>query len=786
MTETGTKYRHYLYLDAVRVMAAVAAALHMLGLLDGGWLAVCTLMVLAGYLAARNAFAQEKYSVWRGWLRALLGVWLPVAAVACLTVLVVKYIPNIIWLDLKPETLSVIEAINNYWQAGAGRDAFADLFRTPFTPMWAAAMMVQLAVLFPLVFVIFRALGDKAGRAVPCWVLAAVSALSFVSFGILARTGFMRGYYSTFARLGAPLLGMTAAFIQHYYGGFIPRFVKNRAASIIILCVYTAAWVYIVGFAGNDAVWTTVREILKSGPSDYFLKMLLVTLISVRMTEYAALASEGGKAEGLKTAGAAGWGASYGFLLLISPLAFLAPYVLPGEWPVWQKLCAIAGAAVIGGLLLRAGTDIRKGAKALVLRIVLLALIVGGTGYAGYQFLQMEDKAAQLAGLSDKLEASAASMEEANKAYMSRVKANNEKYAADSAALAKEKEELPAKVRALPIVGLGDSVMVGGKAKTLELFPNGIIDAKIGDTAYPAPEKLRNLIKENKLGSPVILNYGANGDVRESTKVTIMELIGDRPVYWLTHTVARRQNINDSLRAFAAKYSNIKVVDWYALTRKHPEYFVADGIHLTAAGQAGFAKVIYDAIYEDYEKELAGRIEACEKARREDLASRISFFGNDLLAETYDALKAKYPNADFEYVSNERFAELRDGGSSGFIVIKDLIQTGIKNGTLANKVVLLFDTMSGFGENEYKELAELCKDRQLHIAVLSGDLLKTPDSMGAEAVSAKAALPANEAGAGVIELRAHSAERDLMLSDRIHLTDEGCSVLAGLITEKVK
>ena len=227
MANTGTQYRHYLYLDAVRIMAAVAAALHLLGFLDGGWLAICTLMVLAGYLAARNALSQEKYSVWRGWLRTILGIYLPVAAVACLTVLAAKQIPNIIWLDLKPETLSVLEAINNYWQAGAGRDAFADLFKTPFTPMWAAAMLVQLAVLFPLAFVIFKAMGEKMGRAVPCWVLAAVSAMSFVALGILGKANFMRGYYSTFARLGAPLLGMTAAFIQHYYGGFMPKFAKT-------------------------------------------------------------------------------------------------------------------------------------------------------------------------------------------------------------------------------------------------------------------------------------------------------------------------------------------------------------------------------------------------------------------------------------------------------------------------------------------------------------------------------------------------------------------------------
>ena len=784
MTNTDGKYRHYLCLDAVRIMAAVAVALHMLGFLDRGWPAVCTLLAAAGYLAARNAFAQEKWSVWKGWLRAILRVWLPVAAVALLTVLAGKYRPNIIWLDLKPETLSVLEGINNFWQARAGRDAFADLFISPFTPMWAAAVLMQLALLFPPVFLIFKAIGDRMGRAVPCWVLAVVSALSFVALGMLCKAGVMQGYYSTLARLGAPLLGMTAAFIQHYYGCFVPRFARNKVVSAVMLCVYTAVWVYIVGIAGNDPVWTTVKTFFRTGPSDVFFKILLVTLISVRMVEYAALACESGNAAALKKAGSAGCGLSYGFCLLIAPLVFLAPYVLPAELEVWKKLAAIIGTAFAGALVLHAGTDIRKDAKLLPVRIVLLAVIVGAAGFAGYQFFNMEDKAAQMDGLSERIEANTAALIEKHNAYEDRIKALDESYAAAEAAFIKEKEELPEKVRALPIVGLGDSVMVGGKAKTLEMFPNGIIDAKVGDTAYPAPEKLRKLIAEDKLGSPVILNYGANGDVNEKTKETIMELIGDRPVYWLTNTAAKRLNINDKLREFAAKHPNIKVVDWYALTRNHPEYFVADGIHLTAAGQAGFAQVIYDAIYEDYETELTGRIEAYEKAKTDEIAKRISFIGNDLLSNAFDKILAKYPNAGYELISDARFEELRAAGSNSFAVVKNVIQNSIKDGTLANKVVLLFDTMAGFGENEYKELAELCKGRALYLVVLSGNMLKTPDSMGAEAVSAKSALAAE--GARIIELRVDGEGFDYVLSDRIHLSEEGNAKLVELLSEKVK
>ena len=39
-------------------------------------------------------------------------------------------------------------------------------------------------------------------------------------------------------------------------------------------------------------------------------------------------------------------------------------------------------------------------------------------------------------------------------------------------------------------------------------------------------------------------------------------------------------------------YSNAVIADWYAASKDHPEYFVSDGIHLTAKGARAYAKLI--------------------------------------------------------------------------------------------------------------------------------------------------------------------------------------------------
>ncbi len=774
--------KHYIYLDVVRQLAALAAALHMLGFLEGGWLAVCTLLAAAGYIAVRNSFAEEKFSVWRCWLRLFLRIWVPALAVVCLTVLAAHFLPSVIWIPVKPESFSALLGFNNYWQLGAGRNAFADLFTSPLTHMWAASILMQFAVVFPLLFVLLRWMGNKLGKAVPCWITLLLGLFGFAAFGFLAGNDLMSAYYGSVVRASAIFLGMFAALVQHYYGGIMPAYAKKKPLSVIIFCVYTALWVYLVCFAAEDGPWMWVKDLLRITGSDVLLKLVLVTLISTRMLGYGAYISEGCSRKALKAAGGVSCGISYELYLLFAPLIFLAPHVLPESLGVLPTLGCIGGAAVIGAAVLHFAVGIRKGAKAMALRIILLAAVVAGAGYGGYQLYNTADSNTAMAGLKEMLHQNIAQLEQKNDASEAFVAGKEKEYKDQLDAFQAEKDGVPEIVKALPITGLGDSVMLGAKGRTLEMFPNGYIDATVGDTANAAPPILRALVRKGQLGSPVIFNYGANGDVRESVKDTMMELVGDRPVYWLTNTATKSLGANDTLREFAKKYSNIKVVDWYELTRDHPEYFGKDGLHLTGDGQIGFAQVVYDAIYEDYIAEIEGREAQAVAQQDAERAQRICFIGNDLLAEVFPRIEGSFGNAYYRVISNERFAELRQSGGSGFALLKTQLEASIREGNLPNKVVLLFDTMSGFTAEEYKELAKLCEGRQLSIVAPSGDLLKTPGSIGAGAVTADAAKAAE--GANVLELDLSGADK--VLPDRIHLSDSGIAQLAQLLLGNVK
>ena len=91
--------------------------------------------------------------------------------------------------------------------------------------------------------------------------------------------------------------------------------------------------------------------------------------------------------------------------------------------------------------------------------------------------------------------------------------------------------------------------------------------------------------------------------------------------------------------------------------------------------------------------------------------------------------------------------------------------------------------MSGLGAEEYKELAELLSDHELHIVSLYGLDLASPGSRVTGNVPS--GRLSGIAGADIIEFCACDAQDDLLCADRIHLTEAGNAALAQLLAQRL-
>ena len=183
-----TKER-YIELDLIRVVCCIAVLLYHLGILAGGFFAVCAFFVLSGYLGVRSAFGQERFNILRYWVKRIWRVYVPLLAVALITVGVVTLLPQISWLNLKPETTSVLLGYNNFWQISASQDYFARHGDSPFIHFWFIAILLQFELVFPLVFVVLKSIGKKISRALACILPLAVCAASFLFFYQLLGEG---------------------------------------------------------------------------------------------------------------------------------------------------------------------------------------------------------------------------------------------------------------------------------------------------------------------------------------------------------------------------------------------------------------------------------------------------------------------------------------------------------------------------------------------------------------------------------------------------------------------
>jgi peptidoglycan/LPS O-acetylase OafA/YrhL len=154
------------------------------------------------------------------------------------------------------------------------------------------------------------------------------------------------------------------------------------------------------------------------------------------------------------------------------------------------------------------------------------------------------------------------------------------------------------------VTAVGDSVMLGAVDTLHQEIPNlTVLDARGSRQAPEAIGVLRQLRASGKLGDVVIVHIGNNGIVTAEEFDEMMDVLsGVRKVLVVNVTVPdgyswvpNNEVLADGVRRYPDK---AVLVDWYAASAGHPEYFW-DGLHLTPQGAQAYAATIA-AAYEEH------------------------------------------------------------------------------------------------------------------------------------------------------------------------------------------
>lgn len=143
---------------------------------------------------------------------------------------------------------------------------------------------------------------------------------------------------------------------------------------------------------------------------------------------------------------------------------------------------------------------------------------------------------------------------------------------------------------------IGDSILSGtasryGGAMCSALVPMGwrvAVEAEAGQMVGFGRTVLRDRIYEGWDVGVVFLgtNYGGNQKNYERDLTAIVEALAPRPTLLLTATLNRptMQQVNETIRTVASKFSNVSVLDW-GTTSIQPGLLNRDRVHPTDAGR---------------------------------------------------------------------------------------------------------------------------------------------------------------------------------------------------------
>jgi len=144
----------------------------------------------------------------------------------------------------------------------------------------------------------------------------------------------------------------------------------------------------------------------------------------------------------------------------------------------------------------------------------------------------------------------------------------------------------------------GDSVILGIRSAIAEIRPLLVVNARVGRAA---PELLEEMTRdfEKAAGSTIVMDLGNNDLLKEETVRAIFELVKESPKVVVVNTAvprAYRDANNELIASLATQYSNVRVVDWNAISDGHPEYFAPDGVHLVPTGVSAYVIAIDEAL----------------------------------------------------------------------------------------------------------------------------------------------------------------------------------------------
>lgn len=619
----GKKRRYITGLDGIRAIAVIMVlAYHLkLALFKSGFLGVTVFFVLSGYLITGILISEVEeegtIDLKNFWLRRIRRLVPAVMSMAVVIIFVSAVVNRIIFTKGCKDFLASVLGFNNWWQIFNKVSYFeAAGVPSPFTHCWSLAIETQFYLIYPLILLgIYKLVKSREeGRAKRGLLFAGVTLLLALISVILMIVLFdpqqdaSRVYYGTDTRAFSLLFGALLAILWDYR--MVPRRLSASVNMVLGSVSFAVLLVMTIAINGSSNFWYRGGQFVGT-----ILTVLVIYTVLGRKTWLSRFLSN----PVLKWIG----DRSYSIYLWHYPIILLISKGIKASW--WITLIEIVLSVVLAELSYRfIETPIRHGIigeylnilrsrpksrqeKKRQVQVARRSLkVMAGTFVLTVSLILCMIFVPKKNALDtlQKREAKAKETGKMTEEQLAKQKANGSESEDTICTANLTDDEI---LEGLNLLLIGDSIAVDVTDDFYEMFPNSDSDTKIGRITSLGKQVLDSYIDEKKWeGEGVIFaslsNSPINGELED-----IREKIGkDMPLFLTTVRIPHdtfEDESNSKIKKFVEENDHTYLIDWYAASEGHDEYFDADDTHLLSAGAKAYANCIKEAVLDAYKKE---------------------------------------------------------------------------------------------------------------------------------------------------------------------------------------
>ena len=619
----GKKRRYITGLDGIRAIAVIMVlAYHLkLALFKSGFLGVTVFFVLSGYLITGILISEVEeegtIDLKNFWLRRIRRLVPAVMSMAVVIIFVSTVVNRVIFTKGCKDFLASVLGFNNWWQIFNKVSYFeAAGVPSPFTHCWSLAIETQFYLIYPLILLgIYKLVKSREeGRAKRGLLFAGVTLLLALISVILMIVLFdpqqdaSRVYYGTDTRAFSLLFGALLAILWDYR--MVPRRLSASVNMVLGSVSFAVLLVMTIAINGSSNFWYRGGQFVGT-----ILTVLVIYTVLGRKTWLSRFLSN----PVLKWIG----DRSYSIYLWHYPIILLISKGIKASW--WITLIEIVLSVVLAELSYRfIETPIRHGIigeylnilrsrpksrqeKKRQVQVARRSLkVMAGTFVLTVSLILCMIFVPKKNALDtlQKREAKAKETGKMTEEQLAKQKANGSESGDTICTADLTDDEI---LEGLNLLLIGDSIAVDVTDDFYEMFPNSVSDTKIGRITSLGKQVLDSYIDEKKWeGEGVIFaslsNSPINGELED-----IREKIGkDMPLFLTTVRIPHdtfEEESNSKIKKFVEENNHTYLIDWYAASEGHDEYFDADDTHLLSAGAKAYANCIKEAVLDAYKKE---------------------------------------------------------------------------------------------------------------------------------------------------------------------------------------